>query len=306
VIRLPAVADAGTTADMPAQNAGTDVEVTCGKAFDNGPPFRVWMTRGHFRFDLGTLAELPVQATLNVYQRRAMAAGCLDVTAHRITQSWSEATVTWTNQPAHDVSVARACVGDSFAPGFKSFDLTLLVQGWIQGAVPNFGVVIRDPDESPAGAARPLHAASREDADLTHRPYLELRFADTFGTGCRPGGPVPTLRVQNGAPAVGSLFELRGLDLVPGDRGGFLVGASNTVFGPLTLPLGLGFAGFPGCRLLVAPDATVDVGMVASPGALLSVTVPRDASLPGLAVFFQALSVGASLAMTDGLGVVLR
>ncbi len=164
LLRLVAVADASANADQPTVNNGSAPIVECGKDFPPSGTFRVWMTRGHFQFDLTPLVgrTLPTRVRLRVWQSHSNAAGCLDVTAHRVAAAWSEATLTWQNKPAIDATaVTSACVGDSFDGGWKVFDVTALAHDWLNNVQPNHGIVLRDPTEQTAGAARPLYAMSR-------------------------------------------------------------------------------------------------------------------------------------------------
>jgi hypothetical protein len=64
------------------------------------------------------------------------------VNVHRVTASWSETTATWNNSAwAYDPSVMGA-----FTPAinrqFVSADITTLAQGWVNGAYPNYGLML--------------------------------------------------------------------------------------------------------------------------------------------------------------------
>lgn len=309
VVRLIAVADASADADQPAVNFGTALLVTSGKTFTSTPTFRVWMTRGHYQFDLSSVAgrPLPARARLRVYQETSNAAGCLDVTLHRVTQAWSESTLTWQNKPTHDATeVARQCVGDSFDPGFKDFDVTSLVHDWLQATVPNHGLVIRDPTESTAGAARPLHATSRESATAAWHPHLELAW-DTlpFGGGCSTTRPVPTLDLESGTPGLGDTYTLAGLDLGRSRPVVHLIGASRVSWNGVPLPLNLAFLGYPSCDLLVGLDVLVPGATDSRGKTQLSIPVPNQPILRGRFVYHQTLAVDASqvLSFTNGYAV---
>lgn len=67
-----------------------------------------------------------------------------DITAEvrRLTGAWAEGTVTWNNEPGND-SVAWATFnGVSSTPLRREFDITPLVQGWVDLTYTNYGVVI--------------------------------------------------------------------------------------------------------------------------------------------------------------------
>jgi hypothetical protein len=308
LLRLPAAADASASQDVPATNFGSAAIVTSGKDFTSTPTFRVWFTRGHYQFDLSPLAGLPApaRARLRVWQAQSFAAGCLEATLHRLTAPWSEATVTWNNKPAHDPAViATACVGDSFDLGWKVFDVTALVQGWRNGTFPNHGLVIRDPTEHPAGAARPLHAASREAADPAQHPQLEVAW-DTvpFGAGCAPG-TIPSLDLFSGSPALGDTYVLRAETYPSGTAVAFFVGVSDTTWNGVPLPINLAFLGFASCNLLVSGELVLSRAADSRGRAQLAVSVPLDNSLINARLFHQAASIDQTpaLLLTNGFAV---
>jgi len=311
LVRLVAVADASADADQPATNFGSALLVTSGKTFVSTPTFRVWMTRGHYLFDLSSVTGLPLptRARLRVYQETSSAAGCLDVTAHRVTQAWSEASLTWQNKPTHDpTEAARACVGDSFAPGFKSFDVTAVVHAWLQASAPNHGLVVRDPTESAAGAARPLHATSREATAVDRHPCLELAW-DTlpFGTGCGPTSPVPTLDLETGTPALGDTYTLLAAELGRNSTVVHMLGASNTTWNGLSLPFNLAILGYPSCNLFVSPDLFLAGGSSDARGeARLPITVPNRPVLRGRRLYHQTLAIDSNQVLLFTNGYVVR
>jgi hypothetical protein len=309
--RLVAIADASADADQPSSNFGSAAIVTSGKTFTSTPTFRVWMTRGHYLFDLAGVAgrPLPLRARLRVYQEQASAAGCLDVTVHRLTQSWSEPMLTWQNKPAYDPAVeARGCVGDSFDLGWKSFDVTALVHLWLQGLAPNHGLLIRDPSESSAGAARPLHATSREGSIAERHPHLELSWGTLpYGAGCGTGRVLPLLDLESGSPAIGSTYALRATGLA-GSRPMFhWVGLSDASWNGIPLPLDLSPFGFSGCAIFASLELELPGVQTDSRGrALISVAIPPHPFLRGQRIYHQALTIdtSAALSLTNGFAVL--
>lgn len=305
-LRLDPVADATASSDLPAWNYGTSAELTFGKDFTITPSFRTWFTRGHVRFDLSGVGQPtpPARATFFWYQTRANAAGCLDVALHRLTQTWAEATVTWNSKPTHDATVvSRACVGNSFELGWKTFDVTALVAGWMTNQYPNYGFVIRDPSESTAGAARPGYGASRENPNAAIRPYLLLEWVYPYGTGCGPNATKPTLELALGTPRLGQPFTLKGALLAPAAPSLFLMGESRTQWGAIRLPYDLGAIGFAGCQLQTAIALSLGLGSDPAGSVIVNLLVPNDPGLLGDDYFVQLanLGAGAQLFMTPGL-----
>jgi len=309
VVQLQPVADATTNSSQPGANFGADVELDFGKD-GTITPSAIWYLRGHIQFDLTPVVGLgvPQRARLFWYQSRSTAAGCLDVTLHRITGPWSGSAITWSNQPAHDAAVsARTCVGDSFSLGWKQFDVTALAQGWLSGTWPNFGMVIRDPTETAAGAWRPGFGHSRDSTSVNLRPYLELGFGSSFGTGCASVGSSPVAAFAGGAPRTGSTFLVRTQSLIPGSLPGAAFGNSNSQWGSMPLPLNLAGYGFPGCSLLVAPATVATFPLLAQSTFDMNLSVPNNTALAGLTVYLQTVAFGpaGSFHLSNGLGIRL-
>lgn len=305
---LSPTADATTDSSQPTANFGSSPELNLGKQFTYTPTFTVWFARGHVLFDVSPFVGaglVPTRATFFWYQSMANAAGCLDVSLHRLTAPWSEGTITWQNQPSFDpTEVTRTCVGDSFALGWKEFDVTPLVQAWLDGSAPNFGFVVRDPSESTAGAARPGLGHSREYTNAALRPYLEIEFAESFGAGCTTHATVPVLDVAGGSSIMGATLDLRLSDLLPGSLALVFFGLDNTQWAGFALPLSLALIGYPGCDLNVEPGVGIAIGIVPNPTALLPIVVPTSAAFDGLPLYAQgfALTPSTDLEATNGLG----
>jgi hypothetical protein len=77
------------------------------------------------------------------------------VTLHRATSFWSAETVDWTTQPSLGEAVSSLTLPpkeDRY--GWHAFDVTDLVQGWVDGDYLNLGLGIRGPEGSGADGAR--------------------------------------------------------------------------------------------------------------------------------------------------------
>ncbi len=301
-LKLAPVADATTNADQPTTNQGTAAELSFGKDFTSTPSFRVWFTRGHVRFDLSTITRpAPVRATFWWYQTRSNAAGCLNVATHRVIQAWSESTVTWATNPAFDpTAVSKTCVGDSFALGWKQFDVTPLVRGWLTNQYPNFGFVIRDDGEITAGAARPGYGASREATDPSRQPYLELSWFVNYGTGCAVTTP-PSLTVASGTPSLGSLFVLAANGMQAAAPTILLLGNSDKVWGSVPLPYTLVIPAPTNCRILASGEAIFAGAAGGNGTALFPLAIPNNPVLRGVQLYHQAasLDVQQQLSLTN-------
>jgi hypothetical protein len=67
------------------------------------------------------------------------------VNVHAVTAAWSEATVTFTRfNNAFNPAVEAAFVASAGTFGHTPCDLTGLVQAWVDGSLPNDGVLLRE------------------------------------------------------------------------------------------------------------------------------------------------------------------
>ncbi|MGD2145234.1 MAG: C1 family peptidase [Anaerolineae bacterium] len=95
------------------------------------------------------------------------------VTVYRAEDSWSELTVTWNNRP--DYAEAYGSTSVDLSPGnwiWYSFDVTDLVRGWVAGAWPNNGMIVRAPETSGDNFAWIQFYSS----EAALAPYLEINY----------------------------------------------------------------------------------------------------------------------------------
>ena len=125
------------------------------------------------------------KATLRLYVDLVISNGTFDV--YQVNKSWGESTLTYNNQPlplgtsatgGHPVSVSSS----SFSQ-FLLIDVTSLVQGWVGGTIPNYGVALA----LPSGSAANFYLDSKESLLTANGPELEIALAGAAG----PQGPVP-------------------------------------------------------------------------------------------------------------------
>lgn len=114
-------------------------------------------------------------AILEVYENLI---GDLGVTfgAYRILSDWNEATVIWNNRPAWG-SYAYGYITTDYSIGWWSFDVTDLVQDWLDEVYPNYGVSITHPG---GGCSPPRVCASEySPVDSTLCPILTIEYSET-------------------------------------------------------------------------------------------------------------------------------
>jgi hypothetical protein len=166
--------DVYTSSLNSTTNYGGDVDLYLGK----GTYWDLGYWRAYLEFDVSGVVGTVQDARLHLYQYDAgPAAGGLPCDAHRILGPWSEGTITWQTQPAHDGYVYDSQdVGSSGYQGWIIWNITDLVAAWVSGAQTNYGVVLKHYTESPAGASRYgiFHASESGSSPL--RPKLVVQY----------------------------------------------------------------------------------------------------------------------------------
>ena len=218
-------------------------------------------------------------ATLNLYVWQV---SDQTVNAHRVTADWDEMTVTWNNfGGAYDAAVEASLLID--AGGYLSFDVTALVQAWLDGTYPNYGFLLEQGTTYPRSIF-----ISREHADVNMHPVLEVCYMDGGQVVCEGlsaiadayfwelnpddnAGDATTLRTGWGLPTDWEKQSLIRFELpeTPPPSGcvstiGFW--KTHAGFGPQAdavtplLPIWLGDAG--GTHSLLVPDAQTAVDVL--------------------------------------------
>ena len=112
----------------------------------------------------------------------------------------------------------------------------------------------------------------------------------TFGAGCSSGPrTAPLGHTVAGDLEIGRPLTLQVHHAVTGSPAFVYLGFSNQSAGGLPLPFDLGYAGAPGCSLLVDPAVTLPTSGQRVRSA--TVQLPHDLSLVGTRVFTQAAAV---------------
>jgi len=155
-----------------------------------------WFYRNQLiQFDLSAIPSNAhiVSAQLQLYSK----SGSGKVNIYRLTHDWTEGTmsgsgtadgVTW---KTYDGSSSWATSGGDFAPtlvdsdsvdssanGFQSWELAPLVQDWLAGKYPNYGVLLK------ATGLMSAAFAGKEDATPAYRPKLVITYNCECGLNC--------------------------------------------------------------------------------------------------------------------------
>ena len=112
----------------------------------------------------------------------------------------------------------------------------------------------------------------------------------TFGTGCPGSGGLPSVSNPS-PPRLGLDWTLAVSGLDDNSPAFMALGASNTNWQGLPLPLSLTSLGAPGCSIMVSHDITPIPLVVSGGQASLTVTMPGAGVLLGAQIYNQALSL---------------
>lgn len=172
-LRLAASADAYIFQSDPEANRGANPFLMAGYDGDEATKEGALRTLIKFNVPAGITAHV-VQATLRVYY-----AGYSDfenhartVTAAASLGAWSELTVTWANQPPPGQESGSTTITANDEWGYREIDVTSLVQAWLDGTIPDYGLYLTGPEKSGSDYSFRMFQ-SRETA---HPPELVVRF----------------------------------------------------------------------------------------------------------------------------------
>ncbi len=168
-----------------------------------------WISNGNgsiglalLKFDLGSIPTNAIitGASLSLFQLASNDSN-VPVSAHRITQTWNEAFVTWNNR---DNGIAWNTAGGDFDTTAQAttnigpssnkrveWDLTTLVQNWVEGTYANNGLALRTEATNIFGE----QFLTSDHSDPTRRPSLTV----TYVCECGVGGGSGSIVLQPGA-----------------------------------------------------------------------------------------------------------
>jgi len=135
------------------------------------------IVRAHLQFDISILPTdaVIVNADLKLYQYQTIGTEGFVIGLHQVTESWEENMITWNNQPDYLPSPESTITVTVGALTWLSWDITSLLQGWLDGSIANFGVILKDTDE-PLGDTFIRCYSSDYPINPTLRPKLEITY----------------------------------------------------------------------------------------------------------------------------------
>ncbi|MBM4429796.1 MAG: DNRLRE domain-containing protein, partial [Chloroflexi bacterium] len=137
-VTLYAEADASTSAAQPDTPLGGIPSLI----LQRGGLIAPTDAYAYLRFDLSSIpAGVTVSsARLQLYLTDWVAQETPAVRVHRVDLPWTEAGITWKNQPAPGAQVDWLVL--SLSTGYKAWNVTGLLQDWLSGTLPNHGLAV--------------------------------------------------------------------------------------------------------------------------------------------------------------------
>jgi len=158
---------------MPNNNYGTDAYLFAG-AGSAGETYRCYL-----QFDLSSIPDTAVviDAHLALFYLNSVGTGPVPIGAYRVTGVWGEDTMDWGGQPAsaetpEDINP----VPGTAALDWEYWDIEDLVQGWLDGSIPNHGVLMKDADEATEKAYKAFYSSDFEPDPNEWRPKLVVVY----------------------------------------------------------------------------------------------------------------------------------
>ena len=243
-VRLPAVSDSTLDSFYTSRNFGSTSMLRLGAGDVTAPLLK---------FDVSAIADrggvAVSRATLNVYMLAQSGGGAVLVSACALKRPWAEEEATWLRANEAELWEVPGAAGTldrgqdcpppvrlSSVGRWLALDVTEPVFAWLNGTAPNNGLIL----ETRSGATVEFRLPSREYADSSLRPILEIVFAP-LPTPTPTATPLPAVGIAKTGPRgplqVGSYYTIT-YDIV----------VNNPGFDPLSgvvvtdiLPLGTEF-----------------------------------------------------------------
>ena len=245
--------DTYTDANNPGENYGHTVTL---KVDGSGAALK----RAWIKFDLpsvlpaGTTAAQISKATLKLWVNNVKTAG--PVSGYVVTgPSWVEGTgtagsgMTSNTAPAVEATALFTDWQITSEGNYAAVDLTSLVQSWVAGSAPNYGIAL-----VPGSSTVDVSFDSKESTTTSHGPQLEIELVNQGPAG--PVGPQGTQGLKGATGAVGPIGPqgLAGAIGPMGPQGPMGLMGPQGFIGPMGL---MGPMGFTGPQGAVGPKGPV-------------------------------------------------
>jgi len=120
-----------------------------------------------------------INANLKLNQYDQWGTGSFTAGLYQVTSGWEEDNITWENQPTSSSKVEASCTISAIATGsnvWRTWDnIGDLVQGWLDGSIINYGMLLKDTDEELNNMVAGF-LSSNYNSVPSERPKLEVNY----------------------------------------------------------------------------------------------------------------------------------
>ncbi len=135
--------------------------------------------RALVKFDLGAVPNdaVIVSAKVSLYMGYGSTQKSLIILAHQINGPWNHNSVTWNNQPQYKIVPESGASVTTGVPGWTSWDIKNLAQGWVSGSIENNGLLLKKNNETEITIAE-QNAIYRSSRTLSTalRPWIGITY----------------------------------------------------------------------------------------------------------------------------------
>ena len=135
------------------------------------------IVRTYIKFDLSSIpANARVfDADLKLYQYKTIGTENFTIELLKINNSWDESTICWDLQPTRSSDPIISSSITAGATTWEYWDIDTLVQGWLDGTITNYGMMLKDTDESSVNTIA-YFFTSDYTTDTTKCPKLVINY----------------------------------------------------------------------------------------------------------------------------------
>ena len=133
--------------------------------------------RTYIEFDLSSVPANArvLDADLKLYQYNTLGTDDFAIGLYKVTSDWEEGTIDWDPQPTSSTDAEVTNNINAGAITWESWDMDTLVQGWLDGTITNYGMVLKDTDESSVNTIVHFYTSDYT-IDTTKCPKLEIDY----------------------------------------------------------------------------------------------------------------------------------
>lgn len=174
IVIQPSAKDASLESGYPTTNTGGNTNLWIGRYFIGFSGNSVY--RALIQFDVSSIpaGSTVTNAVLRLYIGFTTNPGITAyITPYLVTGTWDENTVTWNTAPAVDTSVFGT-ISAVTGTGWYEWNITNIVNGWVNGIYANNGVMLRTPETQNFETKN--FYSKEESNNLSLRPMLIVTY----------------------------------------------------------------------------------------------------------------------------------